>query len=91
MDLEKTDIAQLNDLLKEAGCNNLLNSDNVKDCQIRYDDDSRNWNKVKTVYEENEEGKRWIDMMSDKTFHDAINETVTALEAISRSATYQRT
>ena len=29
-------------------------------------------------------------MLNDKTFHDAINETVSALEAISRSANYQR-
>ena len=90
VDLDKSDIDELNVLLTEAECNHLLNSDTVKDCQIRDDEDSKNWNKVKIIYEEYDEGKRWIDMMSDKKFHDAIRETVTALEAISRSAAYQR-
>jgi hypothetical protein len=90
LDIQEEDITELNRLLKEAGCNHLLNSETIKDCQIRADEETREWNKVRIIYDGYEKGKRWIDMLNDKTFHDAIHETVSALEAISRSANYQR-
>jgi hypothetical protein len=90
LEIDENEIKELNVMLKEAGCNHLLNSETMKDCQIRTDEATREWNKVQQIYENYEKSKRWIDMMSDKAFHDAINETVSALEAISRSANYQR-
>jgi hypothetical protein len=48
--IHKDDITELNGLLKEAGCNHLLNSETIKDCQIRADEETRQWNKVKITY-----------------------------------------
>ena len=90
LDINEKDVKEINQLLKKAGCTHLLNSETIKDCQIREDEETRDWNKVRIIYEGYEKGKRWLDMMNDKMFHDAISETVSALEAISRSANYQR-
>jgi hypothetical protein len=92
-DLGKDDVNEINELLKEAGCTNLLNYESVQECKVMADDESKMWNKDKLVYQEYDPGEsksRWLDMLSDKKIHTAIDETVNTLEAIIRTAINQR-
>ena len=69
----------INKLLEVAGCSNLFGIEQEKQCEIIEDEEARNWNKVKQVYESYDESCRWIDMMADKKFHQAIHESLMML------------
>ena len=87
---------KINTVLKEAGCTNLFDLSQDKKCTVEENEESREWNKVKKVYDQKRKEvthgnkMRWIDLMVDGDFLEAIEETIESLESISRTANNQR-
>ena len=91
LDLNVEERLKINKLLQAAGCSNLFDTTQECLCEVIENEEARNWNKVKTMYDDHDKGnKRWCELLVNNEFHQAIQDSVETLTSISKTATNQR-
>ena len=81
----------INDILKAAGCSHLFDKSSEPECDVITNEEVRIWNKVKVKVEESENKYcRRVDLLSDEAFYQAVDTTISNLEALIKTATNPR-